>query len=247
MLPFPLLPPLPKDFPGISDESDNDDDLLGSCFMNNRKTLTPIVTPTTTTTNIIDTFSGKSNTITPTKTTPTSNFSGSTYSPSEIEINRNDSPTLEKKVPNASKPIVIPSDRRNNNYRQPCLDNSPEPVGSGESYVFVDNRPPFAPDHDDIEILFTGPTPSFVTNPSGGSELLNIQQTLDAMEIEMLSIDDFLESLEIKSGEEDDDDDKEEEEEEEKGEEEEEEEKRKDDQSIYAKQQESSSTINSSN
>ncbi|WP_289458358.1 hypothetical protein, partial [Klebsiella pneumoniae] len=73
-----------------------------------------------------------------------------------------------------------------------------------ESYVFIDNRSPFAPDHDDIQIFFNGPTPSFVANPTSKlGSLSQIKETIAACKSEMEGIDDFLESLNVKAGEDD--------------------------------------------
>lgn len=181
---FPEFPPLPKNFPGISDDEDDDinapiDGTISSPKICKRRS---------------------QNNDAPTK----DQNSDTPYSSEEKD--RRESPEDETKPPNVSQPIGIPSDRRNPNYHEHRHADS-SPLGSAESYVFIDNRSPFAPDHDDIQIFFNGPTPSFVANPpTNPGQLLHIRETIAACVSEMEGIDAFLEALNVKSGEDDEED-----------------------------------------
>ncbi|XP_015781148.1 uncharacterized protein LOC107359192 isoform X2 [Tetranychus urticae] len=180
---FPEFPPLPKNFPGISDDEDDDINALIDGDINKRKSQN----------NDASTKDQNSDT---------------SYLPSSSEEkDRCESSEDGTKPPNVSQPIGIPSDRRNPNYHEHRHADS-SPLGSAESYVFIDNnKSPFAPDHDDISIFFNGPTPSFVANPTSRlGTLSQIKETIAAVKSEMEGIDDFLESLNVKAGEDDEED-----------------------------------------
>jgi len=105
-------------------------------------------------------------------------------------------------VKKTSKPISIPEVRRpkvdDNNLE--LVDNS-----SIDSFVFVENKAPFAPENDnDVGSFFNGPTPSFHCK-SILDELTDIANKLAVIESSAPQWDTFVDSVCLPNGEEEED------------------------------------------
>ena len=95
---------------------------------------------------------------------------------------------VNKKV---SKPILIPEAKKTNNDNNLQLDDH----STIDSFVFVENKAPFAPENDnDVGSFFNGPMPSFHCKTIL-EELTDIANKLAAIESSAHQWDTFVDSV----------------------------------------------------
>ena len=110
----------------------------------------------------------------------------------EDEVDKPKSSEAASESPKKSEPIVIPT----KGPTEQSITSSPICSSSGDSFVFVELKAPFATEDNELGSFFNGPMPSF-TGSGGDSigDLSDLTTTLAEFENNAQQWDSFVESI----------------------------------------------------